>query len=62
MRILPLGLCARRMAVLLCGVAALDVAAALLAAKPLLWCARIPALIPLLTPAVIFSYRAPSKN
>jgi hypothetical protein len=47
------------MAVLLCLVVALDVAASLFVAKPLLWCARIPALIPLLTPLVIFSWRAP---
>jgi len=44
------------MAILILVVAALDVAAALLIAKPVLWCAVIPALIPLLTPAVIFSF------
>ena len=46
------------MAILLCLVCALDVAAAFLIAKPLLWCALIPVLIPIFTPAVIFSYRA----
>jgi hypothetical protein len=62
MQMLPIPSAARRMAVLLCFVVALDAAAALLAAKPLLWCALIPALIPLLTPAVIFSRRVPSKD
>jgi hypothetical protein len=47
-----------RMAILLC---AIDVAAALLIAKPRLWCAVIPALIPIFTPAVIFSFRGSSK-
>ena len=55
MQILPHHSCVRRMAFLLCVVAAIDVAAAFLAAKPLLWCALIPGLIPILTPAVIFS-------
>ena len=62
MHVLPVRSCAIRMAVLLCGVAALDVAAASLIAKPQLWCAIIPALIPLFTPAAIFSFRPPSKN
>ncbi len=62
MQTLPLGLCARRMAVLLCMVAAIDIAASLLAAKPQLWCALIPALIPIFTPAVIFSRRTRSKG
>ena len=50
------------MAVLLCVVSAIDVAAAFLTAKPQLWCALIPALIPILTPAVIFSLRDQSKS
>jgi hypothetical protein len=50
------------MAVLILVVVALDVASALLIAKPVLWCARIPALIPLFTPAVIFTRRAQSKG
>jgi len=62
MQILPLASCARRMAVLLCAVAAIDVAAAFLTAKPQLWCALIPALIPIFTPAVIFSRRVQSKR
>jgi hypothetical protein len=62
MQILPLPSAAKRMAILLCFVVALDAAAALFTAKPLLWCARIPGLIPLLTPAAIFSFRAQSKG
>ena len=62
MQVLPVRSCAIRMAILLFAVAALDVAAALLIARPLLWCARIPALIPLLTPLAIFSKRVQSKN
>jgi hypothetical protein len=59
MRVRPVASCAKRMAVLLCVVAALDAAAAWFIAKPVLWCAMIPALIPLLTPAVIL---APSRQ
>jgi hypothetical protein len=54
--------CARRMAVLLLIVAAVDVAAAFLTAKPQLWCAVIPALIPILTPAVIIPYLVSSRR
>jgi hypothetical protein len=61
MRMLSTRSCALRMAILLCLVAAIDVAAAFFAAKPQLWCAVIPALIPLFTPAAIFSLRVPSK-
>jgi hypothetical protein len=50
------------MAILLCSVAALEVAAALFTAKPQLWCAVIPAFIPLLTPAVIIAKLVPTKN
>jgi hypothetical protein len=57
MRILPLSICARRMAILLCLVSAIDVAAVFLTARPHLWCALIPALIPILTPVAIFSRR-----
>jgi hypothetical protein len=53
---------ALRMAVLLVVVVALDAAAAVFIAKPAVWCARIPALIPLLTPLVIFPYLAPPKR
>jgi hypothetical protein len=49
------------MAILLCVVAAIDAAAALLIPKPRLWCAVIPALIPIFTPAVLFSFRRSSK-
>jgi hypothetical protein len=61
MRMLSTRSCALRMAILLCLVCAIDVAAAFLSAKPLLWCALIPVLIPIFTPAAIFSLRAPSK-
>jgi hypothetical protein len=44
------------MAFLICLVGALDVAAAFFIAKPLVWCAVIPALIPLFTPAAIFTF------
>jgi hypothetical protein len=58
MRILSTCSCAQRMAILLCLVAAIDVAAVFLTAKPQLWCAIIPVLIPIFTPAAIFSRRA----
>ena len=60
MHMLPLHSCAKRMAVLLCLVGAIDVAALFHTAKPQLWCALIPALIPIFTPAVIFSHRVQS--
>jgi hypothetical protein len=62
MQILPLRSCVRRMAILICLVCAIDVAAVFLNAKPRLWCAFIPVLIPLLTPAVIFSHRAQPES
>ncbi|MGB8010993.1 MAG: hypothetical protein WCF68_05225 [Terriglobales bacterium] len=49
------------MAILICLVGAIDAAAAFLIAKPLLWCAIIPAIIPILTPAAIFSWRSPKS-
>jgi hypothetical protein len=49
------------MAILICVVGAIDVAAVFLTAKPQLWCAIIPILIPIFTPAAIFTRRAPSK-
>jgi hypothetical protein len=55
MQTLPLPTCARRMAILICLVGVIDVAAVFLTAKPQLWCALIPVLIPFFTPAVIFS-------
>jgi len=62
MQIRPLPSAALSMGILLCLVAAADVAAVFLTARPRLWCALIPALIPLLTPAVIFSRRVHSKS
>jgi hypothetical protein len=61
-RILPLPVCARRMAILITVVAAIDVSPVFLTEKPLLWCAIIPALIPILTPAVIFSRDVQPKD
>jgi hypothetical protein len=57
MQVLPVRACALRMAILLFSVAAIDVAVASLTAKPLPWCGIIPALIPLFTPAAIFTRR-----
>jgi hypothetical protein len=54
MQIRPVPSCAKRMAVLLCVVAAIDAAAALLIPKPQVWCAIIPALLPLFTPLAIY--------
>jgi len=61
MQIRPLRSAALRMGVLLCFVVAADVAAVFLTAKPQLWCALIPILIPVLTPVAIFSRRVQSK-
>jgi hypothetical protein len=60
MRMLSTRSCAQRMAILLCVVCAIDVAAAFISAKPQLWCALIPVLIPIFTPAAIFSRSAQS--
>jgi len=49
------------MAILMCLVAAIDVAASLLIAKPQLWCAIIPVLIPIFTPVAIFTGRIEPK-
>jgi hypothetical protein len=61
-RILPVPTCARRMAVLICVVGAIDAAAAFLIAKPQLWCALIPILILIFTPVAIFSRRVQPKS
>jgi hypothetical protein len=45
------------MAVLLCCVVALDAAVAYFAAHLRIWCAMIPAIIPLMTPAVLFTFQ-----
>ena len=55
MQFRPTRSCAKRMAILLCSVAAIDAGAAFFIAKPRLWCAIISVLIPLLTPAAILS-------
>jgi len=54
--------CALRMAILICLVAAIDVAASLLIAKPQLWCAVIPILIPIFTPVAIYTRRTQPEN
>jgi hypothetical protein len=61
-RMLSLPTCARRMAILICLVGAIDVAAVFLTAKPQLWCALIPVLIPLSTPALILPRRVQSES
>jgi hypothetical protein len=50
------------MAILICVVGAIDAVAALLIAKPQLWCALIPILIPIFTPLAIFSRRVQPKS
>jgi hypothetical protein len=62
MHVLPFRSAAIRMAILILLVVVIDGAAALIIAKPARWCAVIPGLIPLLTPATIFSYRARAKD
>jgi hypothetical protein len=62
MQMRPVPSCAKRMAVLLCAVAAIDAAAALLIPKPQLWCAIIPALIPILTPVAIYQRDVQPKS
>ena len=62
MQVQPVPIIARRMMVLLCVVVAIDAAVALLAPHPAIWCAMIPALIPLLTPVAIFFPRAKPAN
>jgi len=62
MHVLPFRSAAKRMAILMCAVCVIDIAAVFLTAKPVLWCARIPGLIPLLTPAAIFSFRTQSED
>lgn len=59
---LPLATGARRMAILIVLVGIIDVAAAFLTSRPQLWCALIPVLIPIFTPAAIFSHRVQSKR
>ena len=56
------GSAALRMSVLILCVCALDTAAVFLPAKPRLWCAIIPVLIPLLTPAMIFPLFTRAKH
>jgi hypothetical protein len=50
------------MAILILLVAAIDVAAVALSARPLFWATIIPGLIPVFTPAAIFTLRAQSKG
>jgi hypothetical protein len=50
------------MAILICLVAAIDVAASILIAKPQVWCAIIPVLIPIFTPVAIYTRSIEPKN
>jgi hypothetical protein len=62
MQTVPVRSAAIRMAILLISVCALAVAAVFLAPNPRLWCAIIPALIPLLTPVVLLPLLAKSRK
>jgi hypothetical protein len=57
LQVRPVPSCAKRMAILLCVVAAIDAAAAWLIPKPQVWCAIIPVLIPIFTPVAIYRRR-----
>ena len=61
MQLVPVRTAVIRTAILLCVVVALDAAAALFIAKPVLWCARIPTLIPLFTPFVLMTWRGKAR-
>jgi hypothetical protein len=50
------------MIILICVVGAIDAVAAFLIAKPLLWSALIPILIPIFTPVAIFSRGVQPKS
>jgi hypothetical protein len=58
----PVRTAAIRMAMLIVVVAALDYVIVFFAQKPLVWAGTIPALIPLLTPAVLFSFAKQAKT
>jgi hypothetical protein len=62
MQMVPTRTAAIRMAILLCVVGALDIAAVFLTSHPRLWSALIPALVPMLTPVVIFSRDSGAKS
>ena len=62
MQVQPVPIIARRMMALLCVVVAIDAVAALVLQHPAVWCAIIPALIPLLTPVAIYYPRATAAN
>jgi hypothetical protein len=62
MQIRPIPSCAKRMAILLCVVFAIDALAALLIPKPQVWCAIIPALIPVFTPVAIYKRSVQPKS
>jgi hypothetical protein len=62
MQTLPVPVIARRMAVLLCSVGAIDAAVPLLVPHPQIWCAIIPTLIPFLTPVAIFWPRRANRT
>jgi len=62
MKVVSTRTAAIRMGILIVSVAALDAAIVFFAKKPLFWAGVIPGLIPLLTPAVIFSFGIAGKS
>ena len=62
MQLRPTRSCAIRMAILICLVAAIERSASILIAKPQVWCALIPILIPIFTPVAIFTRRREPGN
>jgi hypothetical protein len=56
MRVLPVPVIARRLAVLLVSVATLDAAVALMVPHPAVWCACVASLMTLLAPLTIFGF------
>jgi hypothetical protein len=62
MKVVSVRSAAIRMGILIVFVCALDATVVFFAQKPLFWAGTIPALIPLLTPAVIFSFGITGKS
>jgi len=56
MKVVSARTAAIRMGILFVSVCTLDAVVVFFAQKPLIWACTIPGLIPLLTPAVIFSF------
>jgi len=62
MKVVSARTAAIRMGILIVSVCALDAVVVFFAQKPLVWAGAIPGLIPLLTPAVIFSFGIAGKS